>query len=100
MKAEFEPAAREELIESVRWYLAEAGAVHASAFETEVRRVVDLLVRLPELGTPRARQTRSIPLRRYPYSIHYRLEPDLIRILAVAHQRRKPGYWKKRIEPT
>ncbi len=96
MKAEFEPAAREEVVESVRWYLAEAGAMHATAFEVEVRRVVDLLIRLPELGTPGARQTRSIPLRRYPYSIHYRLEPGLLRILAVAHQRRRPAYWKKR----
>lgn len=96
MKAEFEPAAREELIESVRWYLAEAGAVHATAFEIELRRVVDLLIRLPELGTPGVRNTRSIPLRRYAYSIHYRIESDLIRILAVAHHRRRPGYWKKR----
>jgi toxin ParE1/3/4 len=96
VKAEFEPAARQELIESVRWYLAEAGAVHATAFELEVRRVVDLLIRLPELGTPGVRNSRSMPLGRYPYSIHYRLEPDLIRIVAVAHHRRKPGYWIRR----
>ncbi len=96
MKAEFEPAARQELIESVRWYLAEAGAVHAAGLETEVARVVDLLLRLPELGTRGIRNTRSMPLRRYPYSVRYRVEADLIRILAVAHHSRRPGYWKKR----
>ena len=96
MKAEFEPEARLELLASVQRYLTQAGAVHATGFEREVSRVVDLLLRLPELGTRGIRDTRWMPLRRYPYSIHYRVEPDLIRILAVAHQSRRPGYWKKR----
>ena len=96
MKAEFEPAAREELVESVRWYLNEAGAVHATAFEVEVRRVIELLLRLPKLGAPGVRDIRSVPLRRYPYSIHYRLERELIRIIAIAHHRRRPGYWRRR----
>lgn len=96
MKAEFEPAAREELVESVSWYLREAGAVHATALEIEVRRVVGLLLRLPKLGALGVRDTRSVPLRRYPYSIHYRLEPGVIRIIAIAHHHRRPGYWRTR----
>ena len=96
MKAEFEPPARQELIESVNRYLAEAGSLRAAAFESEVTRTIELLFRLPRLGSPGAQDTRWIPLRRYPYSIHYRVEPDLIRVMAVAHQRRLPGYWAKR----
>jgi toxin ParE1/3/4 len=96
VKAQFDPAARQELVESIRWYLTEAGRTHAEAFEAEVTRIVELLLRLPEIGTAGATQTRSMPLRRYPYSIHYRVEPDLIRIVAVAHHGRRPGYWKKR----
>lgn len=96
MKAEFEPAARDELVAAIRRYLIEAGSAQASAFETEVTRVIALLIRLPELGAPGIRNTRSITLRRYPFSIHYRSEPDLIRIVAVAHHRRRPGYWARR----
>ena len=96
MKAEFEPAARDELVASVHRYLTEAGSAQASAFEAELTRVVSLLLRFPELGTSGRLDTRSIPLRRYPYSIHYRVESDLIRILAVAHHRRRPRYWAKR----
>ena len=96
MNAEFEPEARQELVESIRRYLTEAGAVQASLFEGEVARTIALLARLPELGTRGIKDTRSIPLRRYPYSLHYRLEPDLIRILAVAHHSRRPRYWAKR----
>jgi plasmid stabilization system protein ParE len=96
VKTEFDPAARDELIAAIRRYLTEAGVTHASAFESEVSRIVALLARLPEVGTPGIRNTRSIPLRRYPYSLHYRLDADSIRILAVAHHSRRPGYWAKR----
>jgi len=37
--------------------------------------------------------------RRFPFSLYYVFEKDLdkIIIIAVAHQKRKPGYWKQRI---
>jgi plasmid stabilization system protein ParE len=70
VKAEFDPAAREELVAAIRRYLTEAGVIHASAFEKEVARTLALLARLPELGASGIRNTRSIPLRRYPYSLH------------------------------
>ncbi len=96
MNAEFDPAAEQEFVASIRRYLVEAGPIQAAEFDSEVKRIIGLLLALPRLGTPGARNTRSIPLRRYPYSLHYRLEPDLIRILAVAHHSRRPGYWAKR----
>ena len=30
---------------------------------------------------------------KFPYAIIYSIEPDHIRIIAVAHNKRKPGYW-------
>ena len=44
----------------IRWYLTEAGPVHAGAFEREIRRVIDLLVKLGARGP---RNTRSLQLR-------------------------------------
>jgi plasmid stabilization system protein ParE len=35
-------------------------------------------------------------LREYPYSIVYRLVDDTVVIVAVAHSRRRFGYWKRR----
>lgn len=35
-------------------------------------------------------------LRRFPYSIIYRVETERIIVLAVAHQKRKPFYWADR----
>lgn len=96
MKAEFDPAAEQELIASIHRYLVEAGPLQADGFGNEIKRVVDLLLVLPKLGTPGSQGTRAIPLRRYPYSLHHRIERDVIRIFAVAHHSRRPGYWAKR----
>ena len=40
---------------------------------------------------------RRVPLRRFPFHIVYVELPDRIQVLAVAHQRRRPGYWNRRI---
>lgn len=36
-------------------------------------------------------------LHRFPFSIIYLDEPDAVSIVAVAHNKRKPGYWKHRL---
>jgi hypothetical protein len=36
---------------------------------------------------------------RLPYSIIYTEEPSEIFIVAFAHHKRKPGYWKRRLKP-
>ena len=48
---------------------------------------------------PRLRKTyRRFNLKVFPFFIAYVAERDLIRVLSVAHSRRKPEYWKKRIK--
>jgi toxin ParE1/3/4 len=41
--------------------------------------------------------TRRLVMRRFPFSVVYLDDPDLITIIAVAHSKRKPGYWKDRV---
>lgn len=41
---------------------------------------------------------RRYLLQKFPFSIIYSIEPDHIRILAVAHTKRKPGFWLERGE--
>jgi hypothetical protein len=40
---------------------------------------------------------RSFVLQRFPFSVVYLDDPDLVIIVAVAHGKRKPGYWKDRL---
>ena len=62
----------------------------------EVERVVALLCDLPEIGEPLDHRRRRFPLQRFPYAIIYRAAGDTLRILAVAHRRQQPGYWRGR----
>lgn len=39
---------------------------------------------------------RKINLKRFPYKLVFKIIEQEIIIIAVAHHKRKPGYWKKR----
>jgi hypothetical protein len=36
-------------------------------------------------------------MQRFPFSVVYLDDPELIAIIAVAHTKRRPGYWKGRL---
>ncbi len=42
------------------------------------------------------RQPRKRRLARFPYTVHYAVLDEMIWIAAVAHQKRRPGYWSRR----
>ena len=92
----YDPAARAEVIEALRWYADVAGESIADAFEQELDAAVKLLMRFPRLGSSGPHATRKLRLNRFPYTLYYRLAAESIWVLAVANQRRRPGYWRDR----
>ena len=96
MKFSIASEAERELIEGARFYAQQANAELGHAFIAEFERSIDLLRAHPRLGAPWRGATRRMPLRRFPYSIVYQLHTSELRVLALAHQRRKPGYWSGR----
>ncbi len=91
----FDPEARSEFFGAVKYYedcQRGLGRRFRYLVESAVKKIVE---------TPFIYRTLKAPFRRYllpkyPYSIIYSIEPDHIRIVAVAHNKRKPGYWSKR----
>ena len=88
--------------EAGRWYDARQVGLCFEFFDevdAAVRRVLDfprLGVRVPRL--PLDLPVRRLAVARFPYHLIY-LEPtEVLRVLAIAHDRRKPGYWKKRLK--
>jgi hypothetical protein len=41
---------------------------------------------------------RRYTLHRFPFSVVYRVESSRVFVLAVAHGRRRPGYWRDRAD--
>jgi toxin ParE1/3/4 len=96
MKVEIVPAALDELHAATAFYVASADVALARAFMAEFERALELIAGSPNLGSPFNGSRRRYPMRRFPYSLIYQLTPDALRVVAVAHQRRRPGYWKSR----
>jgi len=81
---------------AVNWYIGEGAFVAADDFVDELDQALALLNRFPELGQASEGSTRTLPLHSFPYSLIYRPQVDVIRIIAVAHHSRRPGYWAGR----
>ena len=90
------PLAEEELVDGALYYAKAASAELGDHFLDEIARSIALLRQYPKLGSIWRRGFRRMPIRRFPYSIVYYLSGDILRIVAIAHQRRKPGYWRGR----
>jgi toxin ParE1/3/4 len=66
-------------------------------FRTEVDRAVGRIASQPDRWPSFRDRFRRVRLRRFPYALYYHVaDPDLVLILAVAHSRRRPGYWLRR----
>ncbi len=92
----FHGAARRELRRAVEYYDRRVPGL-GDEFVEEVERAVEEIASFPESGSPYLADTRRVVVRRFPYSVVYRVRPEEIVILAVAHQRRRPGYWQGRL---
>jgi plasmid stabilization system protein ParE len=96
VKVGFHPAAARELIETSTFYDNEVPGL-GERFIAEVERVVSLVAERPNIGQEIEKGRRRIVLARFPYSLIYSTESNDVWILAVAHQRRRPGYWHGRM---
>jgi len=97
----FEPEAQEEFLAAIDWYEEREPGL-GGRFLTAVEGALQKIQQAPETypvvpGTSRASSTaRRRRLEDFPYAIVYLVRPDEVRVLAIAHGRRRPGYWKKR----
>jgi plasmid stabilization system protein ParE len=89
--------ASDELAEAVRWYETRRTGLGGEFFDAVVA-TLTLIETRPEIGTTISTdgQTRRALVARFPYQVVYRLRPTEIVIVAVAHAKRRPGYWKNR----
>jgi len=66
-------------------------------FKSEVRTAIDRILETPERWRVLEADVRRCLVNVFPYSVIYTIERDFILIVAVAHHKREPGYWKHRL---
>ena len=93
--------AEAELIAAGDWYYANARAGVAIRFREAIERSLDEVSGAPEafpvVDTWRGVALRRVFVRGFPYQIVYSDISGQLRVLAVAHLHRRPGYWRARL---
>ena len=92
---EVHPLAADEAEAAERWY-RDRNETAATRFRRELDRVVELIAERPEAAPPYVGNTRRFLLRSFPFFVVYRVYNDHVEVVAVAHARRRPGYWVQR----
>ena len=92
--------AEAELHEALSWY-RERDVRVAERFATEAKRTLELIheftrigSRVPDIDDP---HVRRMPIHTFPYHIVFVEFEEQIEVIAFAHNRRRPGYFVKRL---
>ena len=90
----FLPPAEEEMTEASFYYQTASSGL-GQEFLDDLQRTIDALCERPKLGRLVGRGLRQVPFRRFPFLLIYAEEEEIV-VVAVAHQKRRPGYWRAR----
>jgi plasmid stabilization system protein ParE len=93
---EIHPAAVAELKVAVTWYL-ERSETAALGFADEFDRGIQRILRSPQRWPAAEFGTRRFVMQRFLFAIVYRGTEPVVQVLAIAHGRRRPQYWKDRL---
>lgn len=92
----FHPEAEAEFLAAVRFY-ADKSADLGERFYQEICRVVSEIEAAPRRHGPWRHGTRRCRARRFPYTVVFAERADRLLVVAVAHGKRHPDYWRRRL---
>ena len=92
---DFLPAARIDFDQAFDWY-SKRSQLAADRFETAVNVSLRSIAVDPERFAVVRPHYHGCRVERFPYRLIYQIEPTRILVVAVAHAKRRPGYWKHR----
>lgn len=90
------PLAWEEIDAADQWYFQRSPEA-SDTFIVEITQAFERISQTPRLWPNYLHGTRRVILHRFPFSVVYLEEESAISVIAVAHHKRHPGYWKQRI---
>jgi hypothetical protein len=92
----FLPEAKHEMKSAAIYYEQQSQQL-GKDFLLEIKLAIQKIQTSPTRWQKITGKVRRYLIRRFPYCIYYSIEPKEILIIAVAHLKRKPNYWKNRV---
>ena len=95
MKLRFHPKVSFEVKASYSWYEEQTEGL-GEDFLNELESAYEAILELPQTWPPFQKGFRRFLLSQFPFSVVYRENNQVIYIVAVMHNSRRPGYWLRR----
>lgn len=96
MRARFLKPAEAEVDEAVAYFDAQRPGL-GERFENDLADAVDFVKQHPFSGKRLSQSVRKFGFSTFRYNLIYAVEEHEVVIIAVAHHRRRPGYWYGRL---
>lgn len=96
MRVQLVNGAQRDFTGGLRWYRKRSDWA-AESFAEEVNNAITRILQDPASNRQIRPNVRTIRVKRYPYSLIYLIYPGTIIIVAIAHDKRRPGYWTRRL---
>ena len=91
MKLIISKIALEEISDAKEFYNLQQKNL-GNTFYNDIKKLIENIKSFPNLYPNITNEIKRSLLHRFPYSVFYSIENDVILILSVAHQHRKPQY--------
>lgn len=95
MNVRFHPLADDEYLGAIGWYV-DRSETAAAGFVREIEHAIQRIGEAPFRYPVTRFGRRRLVLMNYPFDLVYRILPNEVEIIAVAHHARRPGYWRGR----
>ena len=95
-RVSYNTTARREYLAAVDWY-SDRSDIAGEGFIRAIAVTLDAVSTFPRLYALSDGTRREAQVEGYPYAVVYRETKRGIRVIAVAHTSREPGYWVNRV---
>jgi hypothetical protein len=87
---------KEELDSAVLWYNSQVQGL-GNTFAAAVAAAIDHIQRMPLAAPPFGQRYRRKQVKKFPYAVIYEVRDFELVIIALPHDRQRPGYWIARL---
>ena len=92
------PAAAADIEDAFLWYERQRNGLGTEFLEA-LRATMDLVLVHPEaFPVLRRGARRALVQRRFPYGLYFRVEGDVVLLVACLHAKRHPRRWRSRLD--
>lgn len=95
LEVRLRPEAERDLMEAASWYEEQQSGL-GHRFLDEVLKTFSAIAETPSLYPIAHRDTRRSLIHRFPFGIYYRVEDEVVVVIAIIHASRDPRTWQRR----